>query len=111
MGCNVDFYCTCYFLRVIRMELGFLLMKFCGRSKKYSDTGNRTPSCRVKGGNVSRYTISDDFKGASWKICLLTTDGRYVQVNHVLLPFCHLISQREFPKIDDSVWTTVSMHN
>lgn len=24
-----------------------------------SDTGNRTPSCRVKGGNVSRYTISD----------------------------------------------------
>ena len=59
MGCNVDFYCTCYFLRVIRMELGFLLMKFCGRSKKYSDTGNRTPSCRVKGGNVSRYTISD----------------------------------------------------
>ena len=27
--------------------------------KKCSDTGNRTPSCRVKGGNVSRYTISD----------------------------------------------------
>ena len=29
---------------------------------KTSDTGNRTPSCRdlpVKGGNVSRYTISD----------------------------------------------------
>ena len=24
-----------------------------------SDTGNRTPSYRVKGGNVSRYTISD----------------------------------------------------
>ena len=33
--------------------------------KKISDTGNRTPSCRVlwlgimRGGNVSRYTISD----------------------------------------------------
>ena len=27
--------------------------------KKDSDTGNRTPSCRVRGGNVSRYTISD----------------------------------------------------
>ncbi len=26
---------------------------------KDSDTGNRTPSYRVKGGNVSRYTISD----------------------------------------------------
>ena len=26
---------------------------------KSSDTGNRTPSYRVKGGNVSRYTISD----------------------------------------------------
>ena len=24
-----------------------------------SDTGNRTPSCRVRGGNVSRYTISE----------------------------------------------------
>ena len=24
-----------------------------------SDTGSRTPSCRVRGGNVSRYTISD----------------------------------------------------
>ena len=32
-----------------------------GRKEKQtnSDTGNRTPSCRVKGGNVSRYTISD----------------------------------------------------
>ena len=33
-------------------------------SKKLSDAGNRTPSCRVpwhalKGGNVSRYTTSD----------------------------------------------------
>ena len=28
--------------------------------KRRSDTGNRTPSYRVKGGNVSRYTISDD---------------------------------------------------
>ena len=27
--------------------------------KVCSDTGNRTPSYRVKGGNVSRYTISD----------------------------------------------------
>ena len=28
--------------------------------EKYdSDTGNRTPSCRVRGGNVIRYTISD----------------------------------------------------
>ena len=27
--------------------------------KGYSDTGNRTPSYRVKGDNVSRYTISD----------------------------------------------------
>ena len=26
---------------------------------KNSDTGNRTPSCRVRGGNVNRYTISD----------------------------------------------------
>ena len=29
------------------------------KTKSYSDTGNRTPSCRVRGGNVSRYTISD----------------------------------------------------
>ena len=29
------------------------------KTKRYSDTGNRTPSCRVRGGNVSRYTISD----------------------------------------------------
>jgi hypothetical protein len=30
------------------------------KQEKYdSDTGNRTPSCRVRGGNVSRYTISD----------------------------------------------------
>ena len=26
---------------------------------KYSGTGNRTPSYRVKGGNVSRYTIPE----------------------------------------------------
>jgi hypothetical protein len=30
-----------------------------GPEGKISDTGNRTPSCRVRGGNVSRYTISD----------------------------------------------------
>ena len=29
------------------------------KTKSYSDTGNRTPSCRVRGGNVSRYTISE----------------------------------------------------
>ena len=29
------------------------------KQKKLSDTGNRTPSCRVRGGNVNRYTISD----------------------------------------------------
>jgi hypothetical protein len=28
--------------------------------KKNSDTGNRTPSYRVRGGNVNRYTISDN---------------------------------------------------
>ena len=33
-------------------------------TKKFSDTGNRTPSCRdqsrnMRGGNVSRYTISE----------------------------------------------------
>ena len=36
--------------------------KMIGASKQEkcdSDTGNRTPSCRVRGGNVSRYTISD----------------------------------------------------
>ena len=27
--------------------------------KEFSGTGNRTPSYRVKGGNVSRYTIPD----------------------------------------------------
>src|SRR5215470_4758993 len=30
-----------------------------GEQNRSSDTGNRTPSYRVKGGNVSRYTISD----------------------------------------------------
>ena len=34
-------------------------LRFRVRKKKNSDTGNRTPSCRVRGGNVSRYTISD----------------------------------------------------
>ena len=38
--------------------------------KNNSDTGNRTPSCRVRGGNVSRYTISDaelpSFWSTSW---------------------------------------------
>jgi len=29
------------------------------QEKRDSDTGNRTPSCRVRGGNVNRYTISD----------------------------------------------------
>ena len=37
---------------------GVFPLQVFGR-KKNSDTGNRTPSCRVKGGNVSRYTISD----------------------------------------------------
>ena len=27
--------------------------------EKYSDTGNRTPGYRVRGDNVSHYTISD----------------------------------------------------
>ena len=28
-------------------------------TKKHSDTGNRTPGYRVRGDNVSHYTISD----------------------------------------------------
>ena len=36
---------------------------FASKQEKYdSDTGNRTPSCRVRGGNVSRYTISELLK-------------------------------------------------
>jgi hypothetical protein len=31
-----------------------------------SDTGSRTPSCRVKDGDVSRYTISDDVGNFLW---------------------------------------------
>ncbi|PBK75179.1 hypothetical protein ARMSODRAFT_1056284 [Armillaria solidipes] len=35
------------------------LLKHRQITQQISDTGNRTPSCRVRGGNVNRYTISD----------------------------------------------------
>jgi hypothetical protein len=37
--------------------------KMEGKCLKYSDTGNRTPGYRVRGDNVSHYTISDDVVG------------------------------------------------
>lgn len=56
-----------YFIRILTLrflskwiEIGVTgLSSQSWRKINDSDTGNRTPSYRVKGDNVSRYTISD----------------------------------------------------
>ena len=62
-------------------------------SQKDSDTGNRTPSYRVKGDNVSRYTISDDNISFRWSLLIYAATPPRLHDNRIVSLDANLITR------------------